>query len=72
MSLSTPSPNEYLLLTLSNTGFFRLSLHGGGGGGGVVVACNFGTIYQIEAQFGTLIKNNKSIRLMCFNWHVTS
>ena len=33
MSLSTPSPNEYLLLTLSNTGFFRLSLHGGGGGG---------------------------------------
>ena len=46
-----------------------------GGGGGVqkvVAACNFGTIYQIETQFGTLIKNHKSIRLMCFNWHVTS
>ena len=36
---------EVFLLTLSNTGFFRLSLHGGGGGGWKVVAAyNFGTI----------------------------
>ena len=39
-------------------------------GGKVVAACSFRIIYQIEIQFGTLIKNHKSIRLICFNWLV--
>ena len=62
------------VLTLSNTGFFRLSLHGGGGGGDGKWSrpVTLEIFNRLETEFGTLIQNHKSIRLMCFNWLVTS